>query len=281
MVRAVKRVAVAIVLSVLSTVGYAMSFNEHKDNICKQQKVSEDCGKLRSSATPNACWAYWSDTDSLEQCKEACIRLHCPCFGYLSTDPGYFHKCRIINPDIYAGETARSSVAFVAYIPTGSFPLLTDPENAWTGWVFLLLLGLYLGVGSAHGFVKGRRGIAMIPHLTRWRAVVALAKDGAAYCRSCVFGGRTRHRHAGEITTPIAGNSGKQRSPGSAADKKKKKSRKSKKAPKSDKNVDNRNQKMATSDDSSASASQAPEWKPTRTGHLAVGARETGVKVVG
>ena len=48
----------------------------------------------RSKAFPNQCWAYWSDTDTLDQCQAQCIKLKCPCLGYKSTDTGYFHKCR-------------------------------------------------------------------------------------------------------------------------------------------------------------------------------------------
>jgi hypothetical protein len=147
-----------------------------------------NCGDLRSKPFPNPCWAYWSDTDTLEQCKDQCVKVQCPCLGYLAADTGYFHKCRIIAPDGYSGKLIRSSTGFLAVTTSGAFPLLTDPRQGWMGWIVVSAALAYVLGGFAHGHVvKGKRRWEALPHIDRWRALLALAKDGAAFSRSKVL----------------------------------------------------------------------------------------------
>jgi hypothetical protein len=175
----------------LAVVTQAVEFEEHPGKYCGHDSdldKEHNCGELRSAPSPNPCWAYWSDSDTLEQCKDQCVKLQCPCLGYLATDTGYFHKCRIVNPDGYSGKLFRSSTGFLAVTTSGAFPLLTDPRQGWVGWVVVGAALAYVLGGFAHGHVvRGKRRWEALPHIDRWRALLALAKDGAAFSRSKVL----------------------------------------------------------------------------------------------
>ena len=190
----------------------ALEWTEHTGHYCHEKSNTglappwDDCGKQRSQPFPNKCWEYWSNTDTLDQCKQECIKRKCPCFGWLPTDTGYFHKCRMLSADIY-DKPSKSSTGFTAYTSSGEFPLLTDPNQSWEGWVLVGAVLAYLGVGSAHGFlIRKQRGIGVIPNLQQWQELIGLAQDGAAFSRSLVGlrGGGGTARSAGGMRAPLA-----------------------------------------------------------------------------
>ena len=182
------RLLVVLTAGWLAAVVRAVDFEEHPGKYCGHDSdldKEHNCGAMRSDPFPNPCWAYWSNTDTLEQCKNQCVKLQCPCLGYLATDTGYFHKCRIVAPDSYSGKLIRSSTGFVAVTTSGAFPLLTDPQQGWMGWIVVSAALVYVLVGLAHGHVvRGKRRWDALPHVDRWRELLALAKDGAAFSRS-------------------------------------------------------------------------------------------------
>ena len=55
----------------------AVEFEEHNDQYCAGAPSDDDCGAMRRDPFPNKCWAYWSDTDALEDCKAECIKRRC------------------------------------------------------------------------------------------------------------------------------------------------------------------------------------------------------------
>ena len=181
----------------------AVDFEEHSGMYCGHEPELDkehNCGALRSKPFPNPCWAYWSDTDTLEQCKDQCVKLQCPCLGYLAADTGYFHKCRIVAPDGYSGKLIGSSTGFMAVTTSGAFPLLTDPRQGAIGWAVICGFLAYVIGGVAHGHVvRKKRRWEALPHIDQWRQLVALAKDGAAFSRS-----RFRSRKAApDSRTPL------------------------------------------------------------------------------
>ena len=300
----------ACALAAVHHLASGVEFTEHKDQYCQQKAGHEgvDCGKIRSDPFPNDCWSYWSNTDTMEQCKQACIKLKCGCFGYKADDTGYFHKCRIVAGDMWNGKTTHSSTRFVAVTTCGAFPLLTDPDDGWIGWALLGIIWLYLVLGSAYGaVVNKRRGLQMMPHLEQWTALIALARDGAAYSRGLVLGQRKSAGvrgdglHAAGLHSAFVADKGgtsrhkkgrKQRGGtggGNAGSKKH-----NKKGKRGDRDPRDGDRSLATDGHDverapSSSPSPAPvvqqtpkaprEWVPTRTGYLSGGARETGVKV--
>lgn len=235
--------AVALLTTSLAIVpmAQAVDFEEHPNSYCGHDPdldKEHNCGSLRSSPAPNPCWAYWSDSDTLDQCKEQCIKLRCPCLGYLATDTGYFHKCRIIAVDSYSGKLPRSSTGFVAFTTSGAFPLMTDPRESWMGWVVVCAALAYVLGGFAHGYVvRGKRRWEALPHVDQWRELLALAKDGAGFARSRLLSpkeARSDIRSPLRLTgTAVAGVTisdkrakQKQKSSQRGADKKSKKSKK-------------------------------------------------------
>ena len=119
-----------------------------------------------------------SDTATVSECEQECIRLKCKCMGYKADDTGYFHKCRIISNDLWNGKVGKSATGFTAYTTSGEFPLLTDPDAAWEGWVVVGLALAYLAGGSAHGFVvDGRRDRKMLPHAQQWGQLIGASFD--------------------------------------------------------------------------------------------------------
>ena len=180
--------ALRTALAASLVVAQAVDFEEHPGMYCGHDPdldKEHNCGALRSTPFPNPCWAYWSDTDTLEQCKDQCVKLQCPCLGYLATDTGYFHKCRIVTPDGYSGKLIRSSTGFMAVTTSGAFPLLTDPRQGAMGWIVICGFLAYVIGGFTHGHVvRKKRRWEAFPHVEQWRQVLALAKDGAGFLRS-------------------------------------------------------------------------------------------------
>jgi hypothetical protein len=91
----------------------SMTFTEHKGQLCVQQDIPNDV-KCNNQNDESKCWSYWSDTDTLEQCKYQCAKHRCECLGYKPDDTGYFHKCRMLLPGKWAHKTKGSSVDFTA-----------------------------------------------------------------------------------------------------------------------------------------------------------------------
>ena len=171
----------------------SMTFTAHEGDLCKQQDIPKDT-KCNNKKDEDQCWSYWSDTDSLEQCKYQCQEHACECFGYKPDDTGYFHKCRMLLPGKWAHGTSHSSVGFTAYVPDRPWPPALNRPSSWLGSALLLLGAGYVGGGALCGVAKGRRGRAALPHQAFWSEVGALAKDGVAFSRSRVRGNRYGYR---------------------------------------------------------------------------------------
>ena len=134
---------------------------------------------------------------------------------------------------------------------------------------------------TAAGSAKGSAAapVAMLrdhPHSTKMAELYGLVRDGMVYARS--GGGRAR---------PARAACGGGRSSGRTSDDEYSSSKKDKKKSRSKKAGKDREQALLVTDAGAVSPAAAPppapaarEWTPTRTGHLAVGARETGVKVL-
>ena len=173
----------------------------------------------------------------------------------------------------------------------------------------LLVSALYLGVGMGMAHRQGARGgwQELLPHKQQWKEVRALAADGLAFVRA---GGKAS-RQASSVqqqqqqqplvvsrrdsdTQEHGSSRGRGSSILNVALKGKKEANKGKKTKKS-KKIGSDSHKdpalLAQGGGGGATSSALPpppaagsperEWAPTRTGHLAVGARETGVKVIG
>jgi hypothetical protein len=167
-----------------------------------------------------------------------------------------------------------------------------DGVQSHSGLILALLLlgimGAYGGGGLAVGHCQGRRQnggelIDLHPHAQALRNLKGLVHDGV---QGLVLGGRRgdgdrggSERRASLIGTKSA------KSAKSSSKSKKSSGDKSKKGSSSKETGDSSSGKSK----SRAEATPPPplaepepaarEWQPTRTGHLAVGARETGVKV--
>jgi hypothetical protein len=179
--------------------------------------------------------------------------------------------------------------------------------------------GAYVGGGVALGRLRGRgRGggeglpaLAAHPHWGTWLALLSLCADGVAFARATRTGrgrlgaedrGRSEHREK-----LLGGGSGQHgtgaRGCGLDGSSRKTKTKKAKKQKKSSAgagagagagrrdhgagggagrrdHLHGNQSSLAVDGGGVAAAAPAREWAPTRTGHLAVGARETGVKVV-
>ena len=160
-----------------------MTFEVHEGELCQQQDMPEGV-KCNNNQEEDKCWSYWSDTDTLEQCKwqcqeHACVPLlhpHPPsprpqrpialsrlrvagpgeCFGYKPDDTGYFHKCRMLLPGKWAHKTARSSVGFSAYTPEHAWPPALNRPSSWLGSALVLLACMYGLGGALFGIARGR-----------------------------------------------------------------------------------------------------------------------------
>ena len=152
--------------------------------------------------------------------------------------------------------------------------------------VFLLASAVYVGGGLAYGRrTRGGGGLASHPHFQRWSFFAGLVMDGVGVVRGCKDGGggvRTRsaattasasrddprNQLAVSVSSHKSGKSGKKQSKKGGGN-----SKKTKKA----------HAEPLLQPATGTLAAQVPpptrEWQPTRTGHLAAGARETGVKV--
>jgi hypothetical protein len=158
----------------------------------------------------------------------------------------------------------------------------------------LMVLGgagaLYCGGGFAVGLRRGGEQRGRHPHQHLWRAWAVdgwAAVSGGGRVGAAATGRATAR--GGGVPTEAAGRRS-ERSTGARADRSTgargsgKKKSKGKKEGKSKRKGGSRDLEAALSAPHSAPPAPAPappmEWQPTRTGHLAVGARETGVKVV-
>lgn len=143
----------------------------------------------------------------------------------------------------------------------------------------LLILGgagvLYCGGGYAVGLSRGQR---RHPHEGMWRDGLARLKGGG---RSRVADRASRpSKDDVENGRPKrSSNAGSIRSTGSGKSGKSGRSKKGKKEKKDRRKSDDLTAPLAAAPPTAVEPPPAPEWQPTRTGHLAVGARETGVKV--
>ena len=149
------------------------------------------------------------------------------------------------------------------------------------------------------------RALRQHPHWQHWCALGALVTDGCSFLAAVGRSGargRRAGRVGGGLREPLAatspgGGSPEERRRGSSASSSHRShsSKRSSSGKSSSKNKKDKGQKDSRKGKKSkkattppppppveapAPAAVAPEWKPTRTGHLAVGARETGVKVV-
>lgn len=157
------------------------------------------------------------------------------------------------------------------------------------GWVFsgvvLVGLGLYLGLGMALG--GRRKGLAAHPHFTRFQQLGQMCHDGVAFARS-----RGRANASAALAERLHNGSSRRGEDGGrgegggtrAASNGKKQKKDTKKQKKDRKSKKGDGQASLALEDAAPAAPEvvvapAREWAPTRTGHLAVGARETGVKV--
>ena len=167
-----------------------------------------------------------------------------------------------------------------------------DCSTAW-GWSFVLgfalLAGLYTGGGVAIN--RGRVGTAgvgqhwtqLLPNRRVWVELRSLVQDGVSFTRARLQGGVSVGGGKGGASTlrlierPIDGGSGK----GGGGNSKSGSSKKTKKT-KTNKGASASTRRSSGSsndggqDDNVVVASAPPirEWAPTRTGHLAAGARE-------
>jgi hypothetical protein len=115
----------------------------------------------------------------------------------------------------------------------------------------------------------------------RWEEVLSLARDGVAFTRGRVLGQRGRVGRPPGLRAPLSPDA-----PARAPHKKKTKQAESSPKKRGDGKA---SQKPGGVEDSTAAAAAATdaepappaprEWQPTRSPYLAVGARETGVKL--
>jgi len=171
-------------------------------------------------------------------------------------------------------------------------------STGW-GWTVINILGVfglsYLVVGVAYQatmlvragkplIVGGRPSWALVPHAIFWVALSGLLRDGLTFTARCGGNGRlgttkgvvdsndTQQR--GSVTSFNSGSNGKRQS---RKDKKKKNSKRKSDLETPLSNTAEPPSVVKSGED--GGGDQAVEWKPTRTGNLSAGARETGVKV--
>ena len=171
------------------------------------------------------------------------------------------------------------------------------------GSMLLALFGVaaaYLVGGTAYNMHKnGLRGAAALPHRAQWRQLAALVTDGFHFTKS-----RSGIRPSSSINSrsgsasPTSKSKGKSKSSsssgGSSPASNKGGSPRSEKIGKQKKSSKRSGQQAggddgdsmgasllstSTADTAAEAAPPEKEWSPTRTGHISVGARETGVKV--
>ena len=185
-------------------------------------------------------------------------------------------------------------------------PIEISVDASPVGWELaaglVAALLLYVGGGLAFARVKGSNtapGWRAHPHSRHWVELLALSRDGAFFSRRAIgMGGRSK---GGIGRTPLldskAGGSGGAHSdsllagPQPPSPAKKDKKKKQKKSSEESKHSGSKSKGLRSDSDKGDGGDQAGaatptpeppparEWQPTRTGHLAVGARETGVKV--
>jgi hypothetical protein len=162
-------------------------------------------------------------------------------------------------------------------------------SSAWGGYflaAFVVGIGLYVVVGLALGKNKGRGAraggqgwvLAAHPHYDVWKEVGALFTDGVNFAKGAPRRRRVHHHENSSRREALLNVGDHPASEGSSNRRSKKKGSKSK---------DKKKQSGAKSSSMSKPQEDHPplapapmrEWAPTRTGHLAIGARETGVKV--
>ena len=174
--------------------------------------------------------------------------------------------------------------------------------SSWGG-TFLLAAGLALGVYVGGGAVAGKKTggghqkgwLASHPHYGMWQEGGALCRDGLNFSRGGGGGGGRRRaggsrEREGPLLAAAGGGSDDGGGGGGSSKRSKSKSQKEKQGlGKSSKQSSKSKRRGGTpieeeNKERGITAAEVPapppEWKPTRTGHLAVGARETGVKVV-
>jgi hypothetical protein len=158
-----------------------------------------------------------------------------------------------------------------------------DCSTAW-GWPFVLSFalcaGLYVGGGVAMN--RGRSGGAdhwtqLVPNHPFWVTLHSLVRDGVSFSHQRVQGRRGSSARTVRLIEPSAEGGGSGR--GSSSKSKSGSKKSSKKGKSSDPAGASRSSIGGGNDDSVAEAAPASpdsprEWTPTRTGHLAVGARE-------
>ena len=240
------------------------------------------------------CGGFEPGSDVTVECEHFCDSLG-DCAAVSAGQCCFPYKARCTEADI----TDKSKSQSYRYYERNEI-------GNW-GWPLLgaVLLGsmLYVGGGGvaatmARGPDLGRRGLAAHPHYTRWQAAYALVIDGVAFAlgrRSRAATPHTADSDDGRSSTrslrqPLAaagsapGKNPAVQSDAKARARSKNEKGKEKERGKSKKGKEPRKGKQDQTDPEPPPAQQppaaAPEWKPTRTGHLAIGARETGVKVV-
>ena len=155
---------------------------------------------------------------------------------------------------------------------TGCAKLPPDESSSARKLLLLLLIGcaVYVGGGVLLGWrAKGVLALAAHPHYRRWRELFGLATDGVSFAASS-SSRRGRSQGGGEARGARSYVAAPSEAPSKEAKQKKGKSGKKK--------TEKTRQGETSPVPAVTPASSPPEWQPTRTGHLAVGARETGVK---
>eukprot|EP01047_Picozoa_sp_COSAG01_P051683 COSAG01_NODE_5359_length_4310_cov_55.597720_4_plen_328_part_00 len=151
------------------------------------------------------------------------------------------------------------------------------PSSRW-GWTVVGLIvggaGAYLAVGAAMRFQKGKRGTELLPR-SDWQAIHGLVQDGFAFTMGGQrHDGNGRRGQKGVPSSAYTRGGSKGRSPPKKTSKKHSRTK--------DQRKRSGEAHVAFLGDSTPPALPRDgqnTWKPTASGMLSAGARETGVKV--
>lgn len=165
------------------------------------------------------------------------------------------------------------------------------------GWMFTGVLviggGLYVAAGTFLGQRRGKaslRGVKAHPHYKYWVQLAGLCVDGVRYIQGASARHSSSSQRGGGDDSSHASSSGRpKKGKDRRKDRKKDKNGKGhggshKKPAKGEARdhvplLEGQGQQQAEEAPAPSPAAAAREWQPTRSAHLATGARETGVKV--
>ena len=161
-----------------------------------------------------------------------------------------------------------------------------------TAWVLILLLlafPFYLLTGTLFRRQRGLAGRHAIPHWQQWLELHALCKDGVMYASGCLgveLGPRARRDSPAQASLLVSGSASSSGGSWQQEVKLSATKRAHSGKPKQKHQRGGKTQTAAVPTEATTplvhvATTKTPTkaWAPTRTGHLALGARETGVKV--